>query len=291
MSDFLIEDGFVGDYAVENEGGGPRFPWIQASVRTPVNMKAAIGMGLVRDSFAKLDESSAATLNKSLSWIETSYDDEGTPTEFGAVSEDVRWVILCRPKILGMVKATREIVPLAKGMKERGEVTIARLLLGCVVNGELIRDAEKNPQIFTLKLRSTKTALIGSEFDKDCGIGRNDGYNTIAKLNAALVEHGKAKAGSWLAHGVSVQFAAIADKFPSKDGESESIGVRFVFKEGAGARPLPKAIVKDIHALITSPDFKELAANPFAKQAKKEDEEYSFVVHAEGDVAPIAGDW
>lgn len=291
MSDFLIEEGFAGsDYAVESEGTGPRFPWLQASCYKPLNTKVVIGVGLTSDALEVVSEQEQKKLSDALSWGVTSYDDEGTEVKFGAAIDDVRWVILSRPKIFGMVKETEEIVPLTKGLKGRGEVTVSQVLLACIAKDSVIKDSEGKPQIFTLKLRSSKTALLGSDRDKDFGVARNGGHKTIGQLNAALTAHAKVKPGSWLGHTVSVQFAAVPEKFESNDGQS-SLGVRFIFKEGAGARPLSKDVIKDIHALVTSPDFKELAANPFAKQPKKEEEEYSFVVSSEGDVAPIAGDW
>lgn len=266
------------DYAVDGESGGASYPYIQATNYRPINGKQKIELGITADSLAMAQ---SELLASSVEMQSFEYGDDATEVELGVFDDSVRWVILARPQVKGLVKATNEIVPLAKGMKERGEVTVARLLLACVVGDDLICDSEGEPQIFTLKLKSSKTGFVGSEREKDFGAARNNNQRTIAQLNAGLVAHVGGKPGQWLGHIVSVELGAIAEKFSNKDGDA-SWGIRFVFPEGSTAKALPKKTAKQLFDFVSTDEFKALAKNPFgrAKAAEAspeiEDDEMPF---------------
>jgi hypothetical protein len=247
-------------YAIDGDISGPRYPWIQADCYQPQNAKQKINVGITADSMALLD---GLDLSKMVDMKTSSFDDDGTEVEFGVFKKEVRWVILARPKVMSMVKATGEIIPtLSKGMKARGEVTVCRVLLGCLIGDEVVKDYGGEVQVFTLKLKSSKTALVGSGGDKDSGIERNGGHRTIELLNSILVKRAEARPGQWLGHTVSVEIGAVAEKFSNADGDS-SVGIRFVFPEGSTAKALPTEAVADVFKLVSSDDFKALAKNPF----------------------------
>lgn len=260
-SDFgLSDDRYSSEYAIEGESGGVRYPYLQVDNYRPSNAKTPVRVGIPDSAMNLIPHDSP--LHKAVKYECFSYGDDGVDVDLGLIDDSVRWVILARPRIMGLVKATNDVVPLSKGMGERGEVTISKVLLACIVDGDLVLDESQNPQIFTLKLKSNKTALVGNEQDKDCGMSRNNGYRTIAQLNKAIVGNAQGKPGQWLAHTASVAIGAVSEKFTGRDGKS-SWGIRFVFPEGSGAKPLATPIAKQIFNFVTTEAFKELAKDPF----------------------------
>lgn len=259
-SDFGLSDAqYSNEYAIDREGGGVRYPHLQVDNYRPANAKTPVRVGIPDSAMNLIPPDSP--LHKAVKYECFTYGDDGVDVDLGLIDDSVRWVILARPRIMGLVKATNDVVPLSKGMRERGEVTISKVLLACLVDGELILDENQNPQIFTLKLKSNKTGFVGNEQDKDCGMSRNNGHRTIAQLNKAIVSKAEGKPGQWLAHTASVVIGAVAEKFTGRDGKS-SWGVRFVFPEGTNAKPLPSPIAKQIFQFVSTESFKELAKDP-----------------------------
>lgn len=242
-------------YAIDGEANGPSYPWIQADEYRPRGLKDKISLGITADSLALID----GQLDGAVDVSTISFGDD--EVEFGAFKPGVRWVVLCRPKMQAIVKDTGEIVPLRKGMKERGEVTISKLFLACIVDGDPVLNNEGTVQIFTLKLKSSKSGFVGSAREADYGVKRNNGHRTIEQLNQAIVKINKARPNQWLAHTVSVSLAAIPEKF--SNGTDSSIGIRFVFEPKSNAKPLSDLAKSKIMELVTSEEFRELAADPF----------------------------
>lgn len=177
------------------------------------------------------------------------------------VPDDVRFVILCQPKLFKLNKEDKKISPLVKGDKLAGtkNVTVSRLLLGMIKDDQLVLDGEGNPQIITLKLTSTKTSLLGRANEKT-------DQKTIYKLNQSVIEHYSAPKNSWTTHLVSVNIAAMPHVFVSASNES-SVGVMFTIDN---AKPLPAEAQTQMHRFVTSEEFKELAADPFRLNHKEE---------------------
>lgn len=249
---------YEADYSVQGESREPRYPWVQADIYQPKNAKEQVRFGLTEDSFSMLATNIPGDI------ASASFDDSGDTVPFLVPSNDVRWVILARPRTTGMVKATGEIVPLEKGMKGRGEVTVSIVLLACVVAGDFVRDGNGAIQVFTLKLKSSKTSWTGSIRDKDFGQEKNAGQRTIEQFNQVLVSRAKSRSNQWLGHTASVRLGARPEKFTAASGDS-SWGVRFGFEDGSGAAMLPPALAKEAFEFVTTPEFKVLAANPFDK--------------------------
>ena len=266
-NDFGLADGvYVNDYAIDSEGGGKRYPHIQADNYKPSNLKAVIRIGSPNAALELLPIESP--LFTAVDFESFMFGDDEEETTLGLFNSSVRWVILSRSKIFGLNKNENRVVPLMKGLKERGEVTVSQLLLGCVVNDVLILDNEGKPQVFTLKLKSNKTNFIGKESEKDSGQAQNKGHRTIAQLNKAIVNKSGGRSGQWMAHTVSVEIGAVPEKFTSSIDGQASWGIRFVFPSGSVAKPLNAANSKAIFELVTSDDFKTFAADPFGLAKK-----------------------
>ena len=281
-NDFGLADGvYVNDYAIESESSGTRYPHIQADNYLPSNLKAIIRLGSPNTALELLPVESP--LFTAVDFESFMFGDDGEETTLGLFNGSVRWIVLFRPKIFGLVKAENRVVPLLKGLKERGEVTVSQLLLGCVVDDVLILDNDGKPQVFTLKLKSSKTSFVGKESEKDAGQERNNGHRTIAQLNKAIVNKSGGKSGQWMAHTVSVEIGAVPEKFTNADGKS-SWGIRFVFPVGSVAKPLNAANSKAIFELVTSDEFKEFATDPFGLAKKNP------IAEAPQNAAPT-GEW
>jgi hypothetical protein len=255
---------YEADYSVQGESQGPRYPWVQADIYQPKNAKEQVRFGLTEDSFLMLATDIPGDI------IAASFDDSGDTMPFLVPSNDVRWVILARPRIMGMVKATGDIVPLEKGMRDRGEVTISIVLLACVAAGDFVRDSDGAIQIFTLKLKSSKTAWTGNTRYKDFGQGSNANQRTIEQFNQMLVSYAGGRSSHWLGHTASVRLGAKPEKFTSTASGDSSWGIRFGFEDGSGAAMLPPALAKAAFEFVTTPEFKSLAANPFNKSGTPE---------------------
>jgi len=263
---FNFTEEFDADLAQEGEGGGLRYPAIMADTYKPANTKTKVMLGLTEPHLDLLDDRAVGLVGAAVA-IEYGEDVE----QFSPFSDGVRWVVLSQPRLFAENQETKEISNLTKGMKARGEKTVSKLLLGCLVDGKLILDAGGLVQVFTLKLKSTKTNLVGNRTDKDGGVETNAGYSTIASLNNAVLASCKGAAkNAWVGHLASVELKAVSELFTKSDLEGKkkadsSMGIRFIF--GEGAKQVPRDEAKKIVELIGTEEFKEFAKNPFVKFA------------------------
>lgn len=254
-------------YAIAATDDVQRYPALQADNYQPSNAKQQINLCLSTESVSILPETVLVPLG-----LEPGTADFGeSEVEIGILPTAVRWVLLAPPKMFATDKATKEIFRIQKGqkLKDLGRVTLSRLLLAAVVEGIVLCDDAGLPQIFTLNLKSSKTALVGSGRDADCGMARNNGNSTVFGLNKALCDHYKLK-NTWLTHLVSVSLKAVPEKFKSSTSGDASWGIRFLLD--GGAKPLSEDQQKVIFDLITTEDFKALAEDPFRLAAKQDDD-------------------
>ena len=265
---FNFTEEFDVDLAQEGEGGGLRYPAIMADTYKPANTKIKVTLGLTEPHLDLLDDRADGLVGAAVS-IEYGEDVE----QFSPISDGVRWVVLAQPRLFAENQETKEITGLTKGMSDRGEKTVSKVLLGCLVGGKLVLDSEGLVQIFTLKLKSTKTNLIGNRTDKDGGVEKNAGYSTIASLNNAVRANCKGAAkNAWVAHLASIELLAVSELFTKSGGGGDgkkkadsSMGIRFIF--GERAQQVPSAEAKKIVELSGTEEFKEFAKNPFIKFA------------------------
>ena len=257
-------------FAIEADERGALFPALQATNYKPSSLTPKIAKGMNADdlvtvdgvtyerslmalsdeSLGMLDEAQAALLNTAK--VMCSFKDDGSEAPMNALPDAVRFVVLAKPKLFKLNKDTGDVSYLQRGDKLAGtkNVTIARLFLACVVNGVPIVTEDGEVQIFTLKLTSSKTELIGKGEEK----------GTIAGLNAALCKHFKASR-QWFTHLVSVAIAPNPRRFVSKASGEASVGI--MFEMVGGAQPLPVEAQQQIFDLVSTPKFKELADDPF----------------------------
>ena len=263
---FNFTEEFDSSLAQEGEGGGLRYPAIMADTYKPANTLTKVVLGLTEPHLDLLDDRAEGLVRGAVP-IEYGEDVE----QFSPISDGVRWVVLAQPRLFAENQETKEITSLTKGMSDRGEKTVSKVLLGCLVGGKLVLDSEGLVQIFTLKLKSTKTNLIGNRADKDGGVEKNAGYSTIASLNNAVRANCKGAAkNAWVAHLASIELLAVSELFTKSGGDGKkkadsSMGIRFIF--GEGAKQVPREEAKKIVELIGTEEFKEFAKNPFVKFA------------------------
>jgi hypothetical protein len=246
-------------YFTPLEQSGNTYPALQLDNYRPSSLETPLRLVLSPESAGLLDDEAA----KLLKLTQIACDFGEGEKEMHHISAPVRFVILSMPKKFSYDKDTKKVF---KEYEEgSGRVSIARILLGAMVDKKLLLASDGTPQIFTLKLTSTKTNLIINKKDKDA--------KTIASLNTTLQNHYKA-AGSWLTHLVSVDlkpYVYIATSAANKKDSSKTTGFQLV----GDASPLSAAQQADVFHLISSDGFKALAADPFGIDRKAVDSSVS----------------
>jgi hypothetical protein len=132
------------------------------------------------------------------------------------------------------------------------------------VGDEVLLNDEGEVQIFTLKMTSNKTALIGGYNDKDFGVSRNAEGKTLTALNAGLEAH--YNTSGWLTHLVSVDLVAYPYVFTSSSSKESSMGIRFGLE--GNARPLSQASQELAFNVCTNPKFQVKFSDPFGLNQK-----------------------
>jgi len=243
--------GLNASYGIAEESSGQRYPAVQAATYQPHpdDEGKPVPLVLSEDSMALLGDDWAAHCP-----IETTTCRYGKEREeMVKIPDNIRWVALGRPRMFAMKKDDKSIHALQKGvrLKENGMVTATRLLLCAVVNGHIIEAADGSPQLFTLKLTSTKSKLVDGD--------RNDpDFSCLASLNNSLCKAYKLRKQSLL-HLASVSIQAIATEI--SNATEASMGVIFQFK--GGAKALPDADQKRMFMLAQSDEVKEFLSDPF----------------------------
>lgn len=245
-------------YAIQQEQAVQEFPALQADNYRPTKKSDKISLALSESSFGLLTESQIAKLGEIKTEIMTYGTEDST---IFVLPSTLRWVFLNRPGTFVWDKVAKRAGYLNKGMKLAGSqmVTLSRCYLACVVNDEVLLNDAGEVQVFTLKLTSSKTGLIGGYNDKDLGVARNNGGKTLTALNAGLETHYGAK--GWMTHLVSVNLVANPEVFPSSTSKDSSMGIRFALE--GGAKPLTDASQELTFKLCSSEAFKAKVADPF----------------------------
>ena len=237
---------------------GESFPVIMASNYEP-KIKDEVPLCLLTDKTNDMSEDELASLKLTPSVVQ--YGDNDDCHILTGLNHENRFVILAKPNLYVMDKAKKVLGFLEKGMKLGEIVTVAKLYLAVLKSDDsLVMDQSlTQPQIFTLKLNSTKTKLILDN--------RNPKAKTIDSLNRALRSHYKTTNN--LVHLVSVAIVATPTKFTSSaDAKKSSVGIMFALH--GDAKPLSDANQKMMSELVQSDRFIELNANPFGLLGAKE---------------------
>lgn len=202
------------DFAAKSNKLGQRYPALQSTDYQPRSLSEQPGFCLSSDS-ADLLNPDAQVLNG-----------EVTECRYGRDSvlmyqvKDLRWIFLNIPQVFLLDKKSKQISYPERGIKlaGSGKVTIAKCFLACLSGDSLILDADGLPQIFTLKLTSSKTQLIGY-------LDNQAETNTIISLNTALQKHFKSKEN--FIHLVSVKLVVKPKEFVSSISGDSSLGIMF----------------------------------------------------------------
>jgi hypothetical protein len=271
-------DGINKDYFTTTEDKGARYPYLQSTIYQPTALSKKQLSGMAESDYItvggvayerprmalsvdSVDMLDAAEVERLALEIETHMFGKEEVNLF-VVPAWCRFIVLAKPKLYKVNKDSKEVSYLSRGDKLAGTgfVTTARLLLGMISNDQLVKDSSGVPQVFTLKLTSTKCNLVES---------RNPEDKTIAKLNEAVVKHHGAPRNAWATHLVSVGLLPVPRQFTSQAKGETSVGVMF---EISDPKPLPTEAQADIYALVNSDDFKTLADDPFYLKSAKVEE-------------------
>lgn len=241
------------EYAIAQPQSGAMYPSLQMSQYKSIGLADKLSLVLSPESLELMDLTKAASLDlMPKTCIYFDKNDDRLDIEMFEITADVRWVVLCKPKVLVVEKATGKIRPIAAGdnFVEMGLKTISKLFLCAVVEGNLILDKEDNPQIFTLKLQGLKTALIEDNKNKET--------KSIVSLNTGLCKHYGVK-NAWLTHLVSVGLEVYTYTFKGDKGASVGGNFRLV----GDAKVLSATEQKKAFQLANSEDFQAIADDPF----------------------------
>ncbi len=236
-------------YAIANEQQAQQFPAIQVTDYQPRSLEQPILFCISEDSYS-LIENCSPLFNSEI--IKCIYNRESILMH--KIITPVRWVFLNMPPLFGKDKDTGEYSYLRKGekLKETNRVTAAKCFLACLVDGELIKTSDGEPQIFTLNLTSNKTQLISSP-------KHEAEAKTLFDLNAGLQKRYKVK--GHLLHLASVELIAKPKEFHSATQNSSSLGVMYYL---GNAKALTEEQQQEVFELISDEEIKELFNDPFA---------------------------
>ena len=172
----------------------------------------------------------------------------------------LKFIFLNIPRIYLQDRDTKEICVPERGVKLFGtnKVTLAKCFLACQVGDKLLLDVYDTPQIFTLKLTSSKTVLIGYQTDTK--------NQTILSLNREIQKHFKTKDN--LVHLVSVNIQPTVKKFVSSHNGKSSLGVDFELI--GNAKVLPESQQQQIFDLINNQEVADILNDPFGLKLKDE---------------------
>ncbi len=267
----MIFTGINLEYAVKSNQLGQRYPALQATNYQPRTLSEKIEFCLSETSFDLLDQENQLLETEI---IECAYKRE--PVLMYKIVSPVRWVFLNMPSIFLYDKKTKEISYPERGMKLAGtsKVTIAKCFLACVCNNNLILDIDGLPQIFSLKLTSKKTELIGY-------LNNQSEAKTIISLNNLLQKHFKVR--ETLLHLVSVKLRAKPKEFVSSLSGESSLGVMFEMEDDAQA--LSHFHQQQIFELISDENVQALFDDPFGLRKVQVFNHQSTVVDS-GEVEP-----
>lgn len=235
-------------YAVKSDRIGQKYPALQATTYQPRSLDEKIEFCLSETSYSLLKTQELFDTKI----VKCAYKRDSVLMH--QIISPVRWIFLNTPRIFLQDKKTKEISYPEKGVKLAGtdKVTIAKCFLACLSSDCLILDEKGSPQIFTLKLTSNKTKLIGY-------LNNPSETKTIFSLNNSLQQYFKTQDN--LLHLVSIDLIVRPQEFVSSYSGESSLGIEFAMQ--GDARVLSAEHQKRIFELISSEDIKDVLNDPF----------------------------
>jgi hypothetical protein len=255
-----VYEGVNADYGIYLDESGPKLPAIQATTYQPRTMGEKVALCLSEESFDMLAPDPAMTELCTPEVCNFGEDDEN----MWKLPEGCRFIVLGVPRLYILDKDSGVYSYPVRGEKLAGtnRRTATRLILAMLKpDGEMLLGVDGRPQLFTLKLTSTKTNLVtGDKYDPD--------FKSLQGMNNALQAHFK-KRGVSLTHLVSVGIAATPRKFPSRTSGETSTGIMFTLV--TGAKPLPESQQVLMFELLQDAEVLGMIQDPFRiKEAKEE---------------------
>lgn len=238
------------NYAVKSDRLGQKYPALQATSYLPQSLSEQLGLCLSDTSFELLSP-------EAQSWLQTEVKEcryrRDSVLMYQLVSP-VRWVFLTLPKIFIFDKKTKQVSYPERGVKLAGtqKVTICQCFLACLIEDNLVLDLDGLPQIFTLKLTSNKTQLIGYLNDKES-------TTTLVSLNQDLQKHFKSQNN--FIHLLSLKLAPKPKEFVSSYSGESSFGITFEIDDEPQA--LSPSQQQQIFDLINLEAIQTLFDDPF----------------------------
>lgn len=242
-------------FAIKSNFAEQKYPALQINNYRPLSLNEKIDFCFSETSFDLLFLKDNILKTEI---IECIYDEEKILMH--KIVSPVRWIFLNIPRIFVQDKDNKEVFVPEKGIKLFGtnRVTVAKCFLACQVGDELLLDIEGMPQIFTLKLTSTKTQLIGY------GDGLKE--RTILSLNREIQKNLKTKDN--LVHLVSVNIQPTVKKFVSSHSGKSSLGVDFELV--GNAKVLLEFHQQQIFDLVNNQEVADILNDPFGLKLKND---------------------
>lgn len=237
----------MGDFAIPSQQGAQLYPALQVSTYRPGADSKPVWV-FSPDSAALFSESAQALLR--LESVICHYNDS---VEMLKPAADLRFAVLAYPKTFTQNKDTKTIDFLRQGVKfkENGLVSVAKLLLCPIVDGQPLKDDNGVPQVITLKLTSTRVGLIKS---------KESSAVTVEKCNGDLLKTAK-KSNGWLLQLASIGINPIVRKISSStDPKLSSMAIDFALDT---AIPLDSSHWAGMAAFAQSQEVLDYNANPF----------------------------
>ena len=245
--------GIKTEFAVPSNIKEQIHPALQVTTYKPLTLNEEIKFCLSENSLNLIDPNCDLLETKT---VECVYGRESVLMH--EIVSPVRWIFLNIPRIFVQDKKTKEVSLPEKGVKLFGtnKVTIAKCFLACLIDNKLVLDGDGKPQIFTLKLTSSKTQLIGYQDKTES--------RTILSLNREIQKYSKTKDN--LVHLVSVDLQAKVKEFTSTHTGDSSLGV--MYELVGNAKVLQPEQQQQIFNLISNEDIRALLDDPFELQPK-----------------------
>ena len=252
-----VYDGINPTFGIQMDEAGPKLPAIQATTYQPRTMGEKVSLCLSEESFDMLADPAMTELCS----VEACNFGEDDVTMY-RLPDGCRFIVLGVPRLYILDKETGIYSYPVRGEKLAGtkRVTATRLTLAMLKpDGEMLLGMDGRPQLFSLKLTSSKTCLVtGDKFDPE--------FKSLQGMNKALQAHFKKRNVS-LTHLVSVGLAVTPKKFTSRSSGETSTGIMFTLT--TGAKPLPESQQLLMFELLQDSEVLGMIQDPFRlKEAK-----------------------
>lgn len=254
-----VYDGINPTFGIQMDEAGPKLPAIQATTYQPRTMGEKVALCLSEESFDMLAPDPAIAELCTPEVCNFGEDD----VNMWKLPDGCRFIVLGVPRLYILDKETGLYSDPVRGEKLAGtkRVTATRLTLAMLKpDGEMLLGMDGRPQLFSLKLTSSKTCLVtGDKFDPE--------FKSLQGMNKALQAHFKKRNVS-LTHLVSVGLAVTPKKFTSRSSGETSTGIMFTLT--TGAKPLPESQQLLMFELLQDAEVLNLIQDPF--RLKKQEE-------------------